>query len=381
MAIDRRRRGKPTFSESTVELLSSPPSSLTQATASPRKFRWPSFPEGIAGAQPERPAPRKDSTPDNVDSDYKPRSQVNCYPSSHLGGGRSLTVVRLDNGEIIRTFRRKAGDAPASLAARVIESDLDSPITGQPVAFPSDTARLLIESMSVTEMEPYGKPTFPQPIPQKWTMGLFFDAYPEDLGHDFDDGQPIATPPILSVDLTGNITIALSAGHQEVLTAPPGIRHYIWSLREEANSTGTALESKAQWYREFINGERVVGPISIFSEVTYFATFIPASTDTLACAVGSSRVWGMHYLKPEEDADLSEGGLARLPDPDSLSDFRQFISGNELTGSAGDVDNATIFGVTVAQQPSCEQTDSSSSNPYLAQGSHQAISKRSTRRL
>ena len=65
-----------------------------------------------------------------------PRPQVSDYGAAC--GARSLTIVRLDSGEIVRTFRQSLADAPSSVAdaGKVIVAPLDSPITGQPTAYP-----------------------------------------------------------------------------------------------------------------------------------------------------------------------------------------------------------------------------------------------------
>ncbi|HEY8946954.1 MAG TPA: hypothetical protein VIM73_22075, partial [Polyangiaceae bacterium] len=69
----------------------------------------------------------------------QPRSRVRCYGSEDVNA-RSLTIVRLDTGEIIRTFRRSRDELiDTDLRDRVTEQAIDSPISGQPVPFPAET--------------------------------------------------------------------------------------------------------------------------------------------------------------------------------------------------------------------------------------------------
>ncbi len=69
------------------------------------------------------------------------RDSVRCWGSAGTGGpvgpSRSLTIVRLDTGEIIRTFRGRLDEAPAGIGSRTTQVDFDSPITGVPVPFPA----------------------------------------------------------------------------------------------------------------------------------------------------------------------------------------------------------------------------------------------------
>jgi type IV pilus assembly protein PilY1 len=199
-------------------------------------------------------------------------------------------------------------------------------------------------------------------------MKLFFDAYPEQRGHDFNDGQPIALSPVLSVDLIGNVTIALSTGDQELLV--PSGTHYIWSLTEKVDElTGTTFVSDANWFKPFTDGERVAGPISLFNSALFFATFAPETDPSAACSVGTSRVWGMHYIDQHEDG-IDQGGAPRLPDPTSTTNpLVQFIDGTDLVTGG----NATIFGVSVAQQPTCAEPDDTFEDPFLGLGSHTSI--------
>ncbi len=317
------------------------------------------------------PCPRRDPVPTGVDSRFTPRPSVPCY--GNAVPARSLTIVRLDTGEIVRTFRGELTDAPAGLSAssRVTQAPIDSPITGTPIPFPGTTGAIA-DRMFVGDRDGgLWRVDVSSTNPANWSMKLFFDTYATTLGHDWDDGHAIETPPILSVDDTGNVTVALSTGDQDVLTATVGMATYAVSLTEKVATVGPPFTSNVNWYTKLIDGERVAGPMSLFNGALFFSTFKPESPNsTQVCKAGNSRVWGVDYLTPKQAGttlgDLSNGGLARLPDGGSVV---QFIDNTSSLLQDGSV----IFGVGVTQLPSCTE-EATVTDPYFGSGTHTSIS-------
>src|SRR5690606_16897560 len=125
--------------------------------------------------------------------------------------------------------------------------------------------------------------------PADWTMDLFWDAYPSSLGYGADAAQPVVTPPVLSVDGVGQLTIAYSTGDQETFTANAET-NFVWSLTETVSANGKVLGSKANWYSRLLNGERVAGPISLFNGALFYSTFQPETNPSQVCNAGDSRV-------------------------------------------------------------------------------------------
>src|SRR5690606_12941651 len=125
---------------------------------------------------------------------------------------------------------------------------------------------------------------------------------------------------------------------------------------ETVSANGKVLGSKANWYSRLLNGERVAGPISLFNGALFYSTFQPETNPSQVCNAGDSRVWGVDYLIPKANSDLSAGGRERLPeDPTATSPtFVQFISAS--TSPLID-QGSTIFGVGVAQLPTCNEID------------------------
>ncbi|HEX3776088.1 MAG TPA: hypothetical protein VHV51_16570, partial [Polyangiaceae bacterium] len=328
---------------------------------------------GNAGTSAPPGCARQTATADLAKfNDYPPRPRVPCYTANL--GARSLTVVRLDTGKIVRTFRRSKTEVPAAYQTRVIESPLDSPITGQPVAFPTDvgavTDRVFIGDQDGT----IWKADLSNFSPDQWTMKLFWDAFPNKSIHSqpaagWSDGQPIVNPPVLSVDTSNNITIAVSTGDQNALGAAPNMLNYLWALRDlpDANHVFAA---DLLWVQQFVGGERVTGPISLFNSDLYFTSVTPPSSG-LVCASGNSNLWGMHYMIPrdgvgttEQPPDRTVGGLAA---PFIAKDFNltgQSVPSSAIFGSSS-TNQVVIFGAVVAQVPTCFDTTDVPTDGYI----------------
>lgn len=302
----------------------------------------------------------------NVDAAYAPRNQVRCYSPTPA---RSVTIVRLDNGEIIRSFRRQGDPKGNLLDARIVDganwAPLDSPMTGQPVVFPATTGAVAHRAFIGDRDGALWRINFTSTNPTKWAIDLFFDAYPSSLGNGPASGQPIDTPPILSVDHLGNLVVMVSTGDQETFAPAPNMQNYVWSIRE-----GTSLDdfkSEALWYVPFSGGERVSGPMSLFSSVLYFSSFLPTGTSDL-CSAGRSKIWGVDYLQsndkvPETGKNVpSSGPIPRLKDEEN----------NTYPTNGIELDEGTIvFGIGIRQKPSCFTEDDEFEDPWF--GSHAPI--------
>jgi type IV pilus assembly protein PilY1 len=211
---------------------------------------------------------------------YTPRSRVPCYSSDPATfGARSLTIVRLDTGKIIRTFRRAAAELPAAMEASVLVAPLDSPITGEPVAYPSDVGSVADRIFVGDQDGTLWKVDVANKSPDQWKMSLFWDAYPAQSINAkpaaiWNSGQPISTAPVLSVDTLSNVTLAVSTGSQAAPGAAPGQQNFVWSLRDLPD-TSHVFSTNLAWGLQLLDGERVTGPISLFNSFLYFSTVTP----------------------------------------------------------------------------------------------------------
>ena len=343
-------------------LFCQPPSGDT----TPREIPVAILPGGYAPADSSGTVTRANTSPTGIPSGYAVRTSIPSYTSTDAIAARSLTIVRLDTGEIVRTFRRSKteGNIPASIQNRVIVTPLDSPITGQPVAYPAIVGSIADRVYVGDRDGGLWRVDLSSSNPDNWSMKLFFDAY---AGRQPTDGQPIVMPPQLSINDSGQVTIAFSTGSQDDFSANNAMLNYVWSLTEAVNwtdpSVGT-VGATVNWYRMFNGGERVVGPMQLFGGGLYFATYQPAAANA-ACNSGSSRIWGMNYdvmvdpvldknnppVAPSDPPNpVSVGGRPWLPEGGiSTATTRVQFLDNTSALLAG----ATVFGVAVAQTPSC----------------------------
>jgi type IV pilus assembly protein PilY1 len=321
-------------------------SSLSGGSAGAREVAVAILPGGIGGV-PNGDVQRAQADHPGIDPLGTPRPRINAYPTDGIGA-RSLTIVRLDTGEIVRTFRQSTADAPSGLPTnRIIISPIDSPITGTPAAFPASLGAIADRVYVGDSDGVLWRADLSSTNPDDWEMRMFLDSYRNQAP---DAGQPIMTQPVVSVDDQGEVVVVFSTGDQEVFSAPAEMKNYIWSLTETVDPNDGSVQSKVNWYSELVGGERVAGPINLFMGSLFFSTFQPEpDTSSSVCATGNSRIWGMHYAEPAVAEDLSQGGQHRLPNPDQQGDFIQVLDNTHALLD----DNATIFGVGVTQVPTC----------------------------
>ncbi len=307
-----------------------------------------------------------------IEAGFEPRTHVKCY--AEHPGAHSLTVVRLDTGEIIRTFRRTDTEVPTlkdlSPPRVIVTPGLDSPISGQPVAYPSDVGAVADRVFVGDADGRLWKVDLSNPDPASWKMGLFFDAFSNGtfLTNTPSSGQPIQTPPVLSVDDRGNITVAISTGDQDTGGTVANLTNYVYSLTESLTAERDKFETLVNWYKPLEDGERVTGAMALFSSELFFSTYKgPESTEV--CSSGTSNIYGMHYLIPKEDTEGDDGGALT-----NVFGGEEFVTAGELAGiSPDDEEQPIVFGVTVAQLPTCISEQAAAEDDWLGLGQHSTV--------
>jgi type IV pilus assembly protein PilY1 len=301
----------------------------------------------------------------------KPRDNVPCYSGSAIRA-RSVTVVRLDSGEILRTFRKVEAEVPSIVGKNVwTQAFLDSPMTGQPVAYPNDVGgvadRVFIGDQDgglwrLNLTSALGKTS-------DWAMDLFFDGFPNDgseFSHKWRHGQPIITVPIISVNRKGELTVAFSTGEQEAIGSDPTKpANYVWSLREEPSADRKTLSPKVNWYLALtgaLSGDRVIGEMALFAGDLFFSTVGPGTSND-SCSSGSGKVWGMHYIDPSL-AGPGKGGVISTTLA-GLVGTGGYVDATTLLGSDA---HAFLSGVSVAQQPTCDSPGTAADNGFFSYG-------------
>lgn len=284
---------------------------------------------------------------------YQPRASTRCWQA---GPSRSVTIVSLEDGEILRTFRGVPGDGPASITGSLVDdSDLDAPILGA-VAFPNGTGQIANRAYLNDQDGTVWRIDMASTDPAAWRLDLLFDAYslPSDVAAD---GQPIATLPVVALDTQGNTVVLFSTGDQEEFRSTTQ-KNRVWSVTEFPVAVGTSgrpFSVESNWYiaedaidgdgtgldkRGMNPGEKVTGPIAVFNEVAYFSTLTPPPP-TEACELGTGRLWGVRFISSDGD---------KVPDPAVLDP-----SLNPTRYKFDLPDNVNPFGVAVTAEPSCRE--------------------------
>jgi type IV pilus assembly protein PilY1 len=339
------------------------------------------LPGGKGAASSAGPCARATTSYTAFVSGFQPRKFVPCYTAESSIRARSLTVVRLDNGQILRTFRQKANELPALAAKNVVTvAPLDSPLTGQAVAFPADVGAVADRVFIGDQDGALWRLNFASATgsPADWKLELFFDGFPGDgtFGHTWQHGQPIATPPIISVDSVGQLTIAFSTGDQKTIGTATNLSNYVWSLVENATAR-TKLVPEVKWHLAFkaspYLGDRVIGAMALFSGDLYFTTMGPApNSNDGACTVGVGKLWGMRYLDKNTGGEGLGGVMATSLK--TLAGSDPYVPALKLLGTSSST--AFFSGVSVGQQPSCENGPATpTDDQYFSYGVHNSLGK------
>ncbi len=169
--------------------------------------------------------------------------------------GRSVTIVRLDTGEVLATFMRLA-DAPLTdtlrlgSPSRIIDTPLDSPMTGTPAVYPMlvgvDATKFFMGDMDGTVW----RFDISNPDPRQWKGKIFYDLYNSQVdrnnsGNDWANGQPIAVPLVTSLGRLGQVVVNAASGPTSDTFDQTG-PNFLVSLTEAVQTTGATTDFHAQ---------------------------------------------------------------------------------------------------------------------------------------
>jgi type IV pilus assembly protein PilY1 len=335
-----------------------------------------------------------DSLPE--DDKWLPRSLVRNWTKGNCGAGtndnvagRSVTIVRLEDGQIVRAFGRVISgqanrtDIPDAIVSKGVatNADFDSPITGTPVVYPGQVGALTTQIFVGDIDGTIWKLDVADPNTANWKAEIFLDTFgippaklpapttagispPSSASDMADISQPIVLAPVMSLDRSGNLTIHVATGDQDVFSATtflPGTDNdrddtladynFLYSITEKLDSTGK-LRATVNWYLTFNDGERVTGPMSIFDGSFYFATFAPSVSN--ACSNGQGRVWGVDFTNLVTACALGQdnkgcGGPGILP---GVAPTQYTVPGDPVSGDPT-LQGQLIPGVAVRIRPPC----------------------------
>lgn len=270
------------------------------------------------------------STPQ--DGGYVSRSSVQCWgggssPGTNTPviqnaganyGGRSVAIVRLDTGEIIRVFASPVDTAPYpndTLAAknRITSVPFDSPMTGTPVVYPSDVGSDATKFFIGDADGTLWRFNVSDPNPANWTATLFLDLYNTTVdtsATSWQDGQPLEVAPVVSLNSANQVVINAATGTTESFNNSG--TYYVYSITETPQGTGTnlTLNANVNWYfgpqsspstspsSTFRPGERVSGPMTVFNGSLFFSSYYAGNQAVASCSSGDARIWGMDFETP-----------------------------------------------------------------------------------
>ncbi len=349
-----------------------------------------------------------DATP--TDDLWQPRTMVRKWANNCNDGvaGRSVTIVRLDNGEIIRTFGRYTSgsptqnDIPAVIATanRATNADFDSPMTGTPIVYPGQVGAVAVKFFVGDADGTIWKFDVSDKNPANWKAEMFFDTFnrgamaslpnptanpnvpslakPNTAAGYADIGQPISILPVMSLDPNGNLVLHVATGDQDTFASTvfkPGADNdsddliaaynFVYAITEKLDSS-SKLRSSVNWYLTFKDGERVTGPMAIFDKTAYFATFAPGSTT--ACTVGEGRIWGLDFVNLATSCSTGNNnkGCGGAPIINATPGY--IVPGATDTDLVGHL----IAGVSIRATPPC--ADTSQINDTFAGGTYGGLS-------
>lgn len=246
-------------------------------------------------------------TVDRSDPLLPPRPNVRRW-SAGCGkvAGRSVTIVRLDTGEIIRHFGR-ASETPSNVSSKLIDTPFDSPMVGVPSVFPNAIGQFAQRAIIGDADGTLWNIDLTSTNMANWRATLFQDLF---SGSAADQGQPVAIPLAVTQDSTGALVVNAATGDQENITAS-SITNYVYSIRETPSLSATNFpRASVRWRRSLPNGERVTGPMVVFDRILYFATHLPDPINNVCGALARSRLWGMDFVAASPQP-LIDGGLPR----------------------------------------------------------------------
>jgi type IV pilus assembly protein PilY1 len=244
---------------------------------------------------------------DRSDSTKPPRTNVRRWaPNCGKVAGRSVTIVRLDTGEVIRHFGR-VSETPSFVSNKLTDSPFDSPMVGIPSVFPNAVGQFAQRAIIGDADGTLWNIDLTSTDPSLWKVSLFQDLFSGMAG---DQGQPIAVPLSVTQDSTGALVVNAATGDQENITAS-SIVNFVYSIRETPTiSLANPPKAEVKWRRQLNNGERVTGPMVVFDRILYFATHLPDPVNNVCGQLARSRLWGMDFLAASPQP-LTDGGLPR----------------------------------------------------------------------
>ena len=374
-------------------------------------------PTSSAGSGPPcvRLAKASDSAPVGG---YAYRSSVRCWGTTQKAtdpvNGRSVAIVRIDTGEILQVFARKADvltyPSDTLLAAgRIRDTPLDSPMTGTPLVYPNDVGVDTTKAFIADADGTLWRFDLSSPNPTQWTGEIYLDLYNQTVDTNatsWSDGQPLQVPPTLSLDTASELVINAASGSTDSFDSA-GV-DLLYSITEKLQGSPLKFRAFVNWYlanpllsagttppapptpqvalpvAPLLPGERVSGPMTVFDGTLYFSTYAatptpPGGQPVLSCQPSVARVWGLDFVLPNNQVcpDPTSAGCVRsqggnfklIPDPTwtkpPVANVTPYATDPTLA-------NAVIPGLSIQVTPACAGGGVPATDQYVPGAMHSA---------
>lgn len=248
--------------------------------------------------------------------------------------GRALFFLDMITGEVIKKFGEATFPAPVNGGVSVFRGD-----TGQigSVVYVGDADGVLWR-VNITD-----------PDPTNWEAIAFHDIF-HDGAFDTASGSRNYNPPVLSIDINGNVVVLHGTGNIDILddaTAVNKVVSLIERLEFDPADNGliTSIEGTLSWEITLNAGEQVTGPLELFNGTLFFGTFQASGASAVnSCPFDGSRIFGVSFL--EDPAN------ARDPEP-RLTDIMGNATTNLDSVDIPELGTTLLMGLQVAQVPTC----------------------------
>ena len=263
-----------------------------------------------------------------------------CSGSLDIGSGKSVYVVNLETGELIREFCNDCGNV-SDLATSVPDnnSPIDCAMTGAVVAYDASIGGIITRVFIGDSCGQLWRLDMTNPNPDNWVLEMFHDAYDVSLK---DAGRrPIGMEPTIAIGHTGNqVMLVYGTGNPDELLAPDQT-DYIYSVSEFWNGNG--FEAQVNWRLPLASGESPTSSPLVFDRVAYFTT---QSTDDGYCSTGTGRLWGVDYI-----GNVVEPGIDDVIPAFEVDNNDDGIV--DETVAYMSFENSELVGLELVQRPSC----------------------------
>ncbi len=344
-------------------------------------------------------------------SGYTYRPAVRCWNSNQKWtdpvNGRSVAIVRIDTGEILRVFERQSdvtGNYPndsLNTNHRIIDTPLDSPMTGTPLVYPTDVGTDATKAFISDADGTIWRFDLSSSDPSQWKGELFLDLYNQTVDTNstaWADGQPLTVTPTLSTDTTGELVINAATGVTDTFDSN-GIE-FVYSITEKVQGSPPKLRSFVNWYMgtpmapttsfsqpptqektatnpPFLAGERVAGPMVVFDGKLYFATYAVPPASPMTCIQNFARIWGVDFVAPADatcatstSCNRAAGGL-----PGLVSNGTTYTDITPLAAATGPLKIAVVPGITINATPACAGAGAAQTDQYVGGGAQHSTAQ------